>query len=193
MNEKEITRIAKRLVGAPVIWDQTPFKIEVHPGEENEKHKSQHLHVTYQKDKEGSVEISSGTQLAGGLPPRALKLIREWLSKHRESVLEMLRNNRFYRIDRTIKKSCKLFAGTILAAEPIEDYCVIVAFDDGTVKLFDCKPPIFKYYYFEKLRNNPELFKKFKINHLGDEIFWEEDADMAFPADWMHDSGIDLI
>lgn len=194
MNEKEIIRIAKRIVAAPTIWNQSPLKIDVHSKEEDERHKALHLHVTYRNESQGSVEISSGTQLAGKLPPKALKLIREWLAKYREAVLGMIRSDHFYRLDRTVKtqkKAQQLFAGTIIAVEPIEDLQVIVAFDDGTVKLYDCKPAILKREYFEKMRNNPELFWQVQIDRFGDKIFWNDD--MAFPADGMHDRGIDLI
>jgi hypothetical protein len=42
-----------------------------------------HLHARYGDD-EASLTIETGEVLAGGLPPRALRLVRDWASNHQE-------------------------------------------------------------------------------------------------------------
>ncbi len=44
-----------------------------------------HFHATY-AEHEASIEIESLQVLAGGLPPRALRLVLEWASVHRDEL-----------------------------------------------------------------------------------------------------------
>lgn len=44
-----------------------------------------HFHARYGDD-EASVEIGTSEVLAGGLPPRALRLVTDWASEHRDEL-----------------------------------------------------------------------------------------------------------
>ena len=50
-------------------------------------HVPPHFHARY-GDHEVRVEISSGRLLSGSMPPRALRLLGEWLALHRAELLE---------------------------------------------------------------------------------------------------------
>jgi len=45
-------------------------------------HPPPHFHARYAGD-EATIVIATGEVLAGALPPRALRLVREWLGQHR--------------------------------------------------------------------------------------------------------------
>jgi hypothetical protein len=46
-----------------------------------------HFHAVYAEYK-ASINITSGKVVAGGLPPRAYKLVKDWTRKHRAELLE---------------------------------------------------------------------------------------------------------
>jgi hypothetical protein len=48
-------------------------------------HPPPHFHARYGGD-EALIEIASGDVLAGSLPPRAERLVREWTAMHREEL-----------------------------------------------------------------------------------------------------------
>jgi hypothetical protein len=50
-------------------------------------HAPPHFHARYSGD-EATIVIATGEILDGSLPPRALRLVREWLSEHREELAE---------------------------------------------------------------------------------------------------------
>jgi hypothetical protein len=45
-----------------------------------------HFHAVY-RSAEASIEMRGGSVLAGGLPPRALRLVQEWTALHVEELL----------------------------------------------------------------------------------------------------------
>ncbi len=50
-------------------------------------HNPPHVHATYSGYK-GSYDINTGSLIAGGMPPRATKLIEEWIHLRKEKLLE---------------------------------------------------------------------------------------------------------
>ncbi|MEA2372016.1 MAG: hypothetical protein QOH12_2410, partial [Solirubrobacteraceae bacterium] len=46
-----------------------------------------HFHARYGDD-EASIGIGSGAVIAGGLPPRALRMVHEWSSAHEAELLD---------------------------------------------------------------------------------------------------------
>lgn len=46
----------------------------------------------------GAIDIQTGEVLEGDLPPRALKLVQEWLKAHREEVLNIWKTQQFKKI-----------------------------------------------------------------------------------------------
>jgi hypothetical protein len=51
-------------------------------------HPPPHFHARYAGD-EAVFAIATGELLAGSLPPRALRLVREWLEEHRDELAAM--------------------------------------------------------------------------------------------------------
>ena len=50
-------------------------------------HPPPHFHARYAGDS-AKVDIASGEMIAGALPHRALRLVREWLEQHRDELHE---------------------------------------------------------------------------------------------------------
>lgn len=51
------------------------------------EHAPPHFHVEY-GEHEAAVNIRTGATMAGGLPPRAVRFVNEWLEVHRTEVVE---------------------------------------------------------------------------------------------------------
>ena len=49
------------------------------------EHQPPHIHVTY-TEFSGSIVIADGSVLEGDLPSKALALVREWMSLHRDEL-----------------------------------------------------------------------------------------------------------
>jgi len=58
------------------------------------EHQPPHIHVSY-AEYAGSIIIANGEVLEGDLPNKALSLVREWLSLHREELQKMWDSQEF--------------------------------------------------------------------------------------------------
>ncbi len=67
----------------PVISAFYGITIKIFQGD----HSPPHIHVYYGEFR-AQLEISSGRVIAGSLPPRSLKLVREWLKLRRDNVMK---------------------------------------------------------------------------------------------------------
>ena len=54
--------------------------------EESERHHLPHIHVRYSGEK-ASVAIEDGRILAGGFPPKQLKMVQAWIEIHKDELL----------------------------------------------------------------------------------------------------------
>lgn len=61
------------------------------------EHNPPHIHALY-GEYIGAVNIQSGELMEGDLPPRALKLVQEWLQLHREEILNIWNTQNFKKI-----------------------------------------------------------------------------------------------
>jgi len=52
------------------------------------EHGVAHIHVIY-GEYAGVIDVATGEMLEGDLPPRALGMVREWVSLHRAELMEM--------------------------------------------------------------------------------------------------------
>lgn len=52
------------------------------------EHNPPHVHVIY-GEQAAEIEIKTGNVIYGGLPGKALSLVREWIDIHRSELLEM--------------------------------------------------------------------------------------------------------
>lgn len=62
------------------------------------EHNPPHVHAIYNDDA-AAIGIANGELLDGYLPPRASDLVREWISKNREQLLEIWETQEFKKVD----------------------------------------------------------------------------------------------
>ena len=58
------------------------------------EHNPPHIHAIYGDDM-AAITISNGEILEGSLPKKALELVREWISLHKEDLLDMWETQEF--------------------------------------------------------------------------------------------------
>ena len=61
------------------------------------EHNPPHIHAIY-GEYMGAIDIKTGELLEGDLPPRALKLVQEWLKVNRNEVLKIWNTQNFKKI-----------------------------------------------------------------------------------------------
>lgn len=71
----------------------------------------------------------------------------------------------------------------ILSVSPDEDKKLIVKFQDGVEKAYDCKPLIEKYAAFKVLENDV-FFKQVKVDAGGYGISWDDKVDLSEDELW---------
>jgi hypothetical protein len=69
------------IVGVPRICEFYGIVIGMYYGD----HPPPHFHASYSDDT-AKIEIATGAIIAGSLPGRALRLVREWLQVHRDEL-----------------------------------------------------------------------------------------------------------
>ena len=62
------------------------------------EHNLPHIHAIYGEDV-AVLDISNGEIIEGSLPPKALSLVREWLSIHKDEVKRIWETQNFEEID----------------------------------------------------------------------------------------------
>ena len=58
------------------------------------EHNPPHIHVIYGEDM-AAIDIRSGEVIEGGLPPKALSLVLEWMGLHKDELLEIWETQEF--------------------------------------------------------------------------------------------------
>jgi hypothetical protein len=66
----------------------------------------------------------------------------------------------------------------ILSVEPLENKHLLVKFDNGVEKIYDCRPLIEKYEPFKPLENDV-FFKQVKADAGGYGISWNDNVDLS--------------
>ena len=61
------------------------------------EHNPPHIHASYGDDT-AEIVIRNGAILEGGLPPKALAMVREWITENRDELLEMWETQEFKRL-----------------------------------------------------------------------------------------------
>lgn len=72
----------------------------------------------------------------------------------------------------------------ILSVNPLPDYELEVRFENGIVKIYDCKQ-LFDQEVFIPLKNE-YLFKNVKVDNGGYGIIWNDDLDLAESELWVN-------
>ena len=61
------------------------------------EHNPPHIHAIY-GEHVGVINIQTGELMEGDLPLRALKLIQEWITKHKQELLDIWKSQKFKKI-----------------------------------------------------------------------------------------------
>ena len=61
-------------------------------------HNPPHIHVLYDNQFMGAVEIRTRAMTEGDLPPRALAMVAEWIGQREEALLEMWNTQEFKKL-----------------------------------------------------------------------------------------------
>ena len=62
------------------------------------EHNPPHIHAIYNEDV-AAIDFTTGEVLEGELPPKALAMVREWISIHKEELKEMWETQDFKTIE----------------------------------------------------------------------------------------------
>ena len=62
------------------------------------EHNPPHIHAIYNEDM-AAIDLITGAVLEGDLPPKALSLVREWISLHRKELAEIWETQNFKSIE----------------------------------------------------------------------------------------------
>ena len=59
------------------------------------EHNPPHVHAFYNGEYMGAINIKTAQLMEGDLPPRALKIVQEWVTLNRETLLEIWESQTF--------------------------------------------------------------------------------------------------
>ena len=62
---------------------------------QQKEHNPPHVHALYNGEYMGAFAITDGALMEGDLPTRAQKMVAEWISVHRDELLEMWQTQNF--------------------------------------------------------------------------------------------------
>ncbi len=62
------------------------------------EHNPPHIHALYGDDM-AAIEIKTGKIIEGELPPKALNMVREWISLHEEDLLHIWETQEFSKLE----------------------------------------------------------------------------------------------
>ena len=65
----------------------------------------------------------------------------------------------------------------------LENYILLIKFEDGIEKLYDIKPLFEKWEIFKKLKEN-NLYKFIKVDVGGDGVSWNDEIDLSSNELW---------
>lgn len=63
--------------------------------------------------------------------------------------------------------------------KPLENYVLLVTFENGQIKHYDTKPLFHKYKHFADLQNITGLYRLVKVDAGGYGISWNDDIDIS--------------
>ncbi len=78
----------------------------------------------------------------------------------------------------------------VKSVEPLDNFILLITFENGVKKNYDLKPLFSKYEVFNLLANSPNIFKNVKVDIGGYGISWNSDIDLSCNELW--DNGISL-
>jgi hypothetical protein len=67
----------------------------------------------------------------------------------------------------------------IISVKALDDYRLLIGFDNGKEKLYDMKPFIGRHKQFESLLSTEDLFKQVRVGRAGYGIIWNDELDLS--------------
>lgn len=140
-------------------------------------HAPPHFHAMYGDD-EAAIDIQQSAVMEGKLPRRALSLVLEWNTLHRQALLDAWRK----RASRTINLRGSTIGLSrmilhITRCEVVGPTHVSVVFNDGDSRVVDLWP-LLEGPIFEPLRD-PAQFRQVAVDPECGTIVWPNGADLA--------------
>ena len=78
----------------------------------------------------------------------------------------------------------------VKTVKPLENYLLLVTFQNGITKKYDLKPLFEKWRIFKDLDNIPGLFETVKVDNGGYGIYWNDYIDLSCNELWYN--GIEI-
>lgn len=72
----------------------------------------------------------------------------------------------------------------IKSVQTLEDYMLLITFENGVQKYYDIKPLCQKWKIFKDLIITPNLFKNVQVDTGGYGIYWNDDIDLSCNELW---------
>lgn len=79
----------------------------------------------------------------------------------------------------------------VKCVEPLENFMLLVKFENGEVKNYDVKPLFEKWEVFKALSSINGLFEQVKVDAGGYGISWNDDLDLS--CDTLYDCGVEVL
>ena len=79
----------------------------------------------------------------------------------------------------------------IIAVEPLENYNLLVTFNDSSIKLYDCSL-LFEEALFLLLKDKA-IFQSVKLDKGGYGIFWNDDLDLSEAELWINGKAVECM
>jgi hypothetical protein len=140
-------------------------------------HPPPHFHARYGGDV-ALIVIATGDVYAGSLPPRALRLVREWVEERRAGTRGRLAPGagaRAARMDRTALMNELI---DITDVRPLEDRWVRIWSSDGSIKDVDLGPLLARGGVFAPMRDDRDRFCDVRVNAETGTIEWPGEVDL---------------
>ena len=139
-------------------------------------HPPPHFHARY-GGSEALIAIDSGEVIAGELPPRARRLVREWAEMRREELAADWDRARAHEPRARVLR-CHERTDQGVAVEPLADEWVRLSFSDGAVKEVNLAPILSCGGVFGPIHEDRMLFEQVDVNRESGTIEWPGDVDL---------------
>lgn len=140
-------------------------------------HPPPHFHARY-GGQVAKIAIVDGEIIAGDLPGRALRLVREWLREHRDELEtnwdRAVRHERPEPIEPTAMRELI----HITDVEPLEGLSIRATFCDGAVKDLDLSDLLSAGGVFARVRDSREIFELVAVNPDTGTVEWPGEVDL---------------
>lgn len=140
-------------------------------------HPPPHFHARYGGD-EAVFVIATGELLAGSLPPRALRLVREWLRQHRDELAANFECGSALKALKPVAPPAMNDLIKIIDVQPLDGYWLRIRFSDGAVKDIDLGELLARGGVFAAVHADRSVFEQVRVNPDTQTIEWPGEVDL---------------